>query len=307
MGLAPSASAARTLGDEAGIKSETLQRFLARHGHAGVAEGRGTAKGLRNLRSSFSRTLLVVDEASLASTAQMRDLLRIATTLRIPRVVLVGDEKQLDGVEAGEPFAQLKRAGMQTVVMDEIVRQRDEELKEAVRAGLYGEIGKAFEKLGDRVSEVEKDALGIDVAMRWLELSDAERARTGVIAPSHAFRGEINAVIRGHLIEEGAIHGPARNGERLVSRGMTRAEMADRSNYVVGDTVIFNRPYKTLGVEKGDEREVAGVDEKRGTVHLTDGRGNIVAWKPYLLAAPKQATADVSASLEAALEGEVTT
>ena len=285
MGLAPSASAVRTLGEEAGIKSETLQLFLARHG--GIAEDRGTAKGLRNLRSSFARTVLVVDEASLASTAQMRDLLRIATTLRIPRVVLVGDEKQLDGVEAGKPFAQLKRAGMQTVVMDEIVRQRDTELKEAVRAGLQGEIGKAFEKLGDRVSEVEKDALGLDVAMRWLELPDGERARTGVIAPSHALRKEINVVIRAHLIEEGAIHGPARNGERLVSRGMTRAEMADRSNYKPGDTVIFNRPYKALGVEKGEEREVAGVDEKRGTVRLRDGRGNTVEWRPYLLAAPK--------------------
>ena len=52
----------------------------------------------------------------------MRDLLRIATTLRIPRVVLVGDENQLDGVDGGKPFARLKRAGMQTVVMDEIVR-----------------------------------------------------------------------------------------------------------------------------------------------------------------------------------------
>ena len=202
-------------------------------------------------------------------------------------MVLVGDEKQLDGVEAGRPFAQLKRAGMQSVVMDEIVRQRDTELKEAVRAGLRGEIGKAFEKLGDRVSEVEKDALGLDVAMRWLKLGDVERARTGVIAPSHALRNEINGAIRGHLIEEGKIHGPARRGERLVSRGMTRAEMADRSNYRPGDTVIFNRPYKTLGVEKGDEREVAGVNDKRGTVQLKDSRGNIVEWKPFLLAARK--------------------
>ena len=47
--------------------------------------------------------MLVVDEGSLASTAQTRDLLRIANTLRIPRVVLVGDEKQLDAVDAGNP------------------------------------------------------------------------------------------------------------------------------------------------------------------------------------------------------------
>ena len=79
-GLAPSASAARTLESEAGIESETLQRFVARH--AGIAEDRGTDKGVRNLRSVYTKTLVVVDESSLASTEQMRDLLRIATTLR---------------------------------------------------------------------------------------------------------------------------------------------------------------------------------------------------------------------------------
>ena len=74
MGLAPSASAAKTLGTEAGMKSETLQRFLARN--AGVAEGRLTKKGARDMRDAFSKTVLVVDEASLASTVQARNLLR---------------------------------------------------------------------------------------------------------------------------------------------------------------------------------------------------------------------------------------
>ena len=63
--------------------------------------------------------------------------------------------------------------------------------------------------------------------------------------------------------------------------------MATWSNYSVRDTVIFNRPYKTLGVEKGYEREVAKVDHERGAVHLKDDRGNVVEWKPCLLAAPK--------------------
>ena len=155
MGLAPSASAARTLERESGIESETLQRFLARN--AGVIEGRGTVKGLRQLRASFSKTVLVVDESSLASSEQMRGLLKAATTLRVPRVVLVGDEKQLGAVEAGKPFEQLRRAGMQTAVMDEILRQRDMELKEAVRAGLAGEVKTAFEKLGDRIVQTERE------------------------------------------------------------------------------------------------------------------------------------------------------
>ncbi|MYJ96136.1 MAG: AAA family ATPase [Proteobacteria bacterium] len=106
MGLAPSASAAKTLGPEAGIETETLQRFLARN--AGVAAGRLTRSGQKRMRRAFRKTVLVVDEGSLASTVQARDLLKIANTLRIPRVVLVGDRKQLDAVDAGKPFSQLQ-------------------------------------------------------------------------------------------------------------------------------------------------------------------------------------------------------
>ena len=284
-GLAPSASAARTLERESGIAAETLQRFLARH--AGIIEGRGTARGLRNLRASFSKTVLVVDESSLASSEQMRGLLRVATTLRVPRVVLVGDEKQLGAVEAGKPFEQLRRAGMQTAVMDDILRQRDMELREAVRAGLAGEVRTAFEKLGDRIAQVEREDIGREAAERWLSLSPEERAATGVIAPTRALRDEINETIRAQLVAEGAVSGPARQGEKLVSRGLTNAEMARASNYSAGDTVIFNRRYKTLGVDKGDEREVERVDHERNTVWLRDGNGNLVDWRPYLLAGEK--------------------
>ena len=285
VGLAPSASAARTLSQESGIESETLQRFLARN--AGVIEGRGTVKGLRRLRASFSKTVLVVDESSLASSEQMQGLLRAATTLRVPRVVLVGDEKQLGAVEAGKPFEQLRRAGMQTAVMDEILRQRDMELKEAVRAGLAGEVKTAFDKLGDRIARVEREDIGAEAAARWLKLSPEQRTRAGVIAPTRALRDEINTTIRESLIAEGAVSGPARKGKKLVPRGLTRAEMARASNYSAGDTVIFNRQYKTLGVEKGDEREVARVDYDRNTVWLDGGGGDPVAWRPYRIAAAK--------------------
>ena len=272
LGLAPSASAANTLGNESRIESETLQRFLARH--AGIVEGRGTARGFRNLRAQFSKTVLVVDESSLASSEQMRGLLKAATALRVPRVVLVGDEKQLGAVEAGKPFAQLRRAGMQTVVMEEIRRQRDAALKEAVRARLAGEVKTAFAKLGDRVMQIERDGLGVETALRWLNLPPRERAATGVIAPTRALRDEINATIREGLVAEGAVSGPAHRGEKLVSRGMTREEMAVASNYAVGDTVIFNRLYKTLGVEAGDERTVTGISRTWGNVRLEDGRGD---------------------------------
>ena len=278
IGLAPSASAVQTLASEAGIETETLQRFLARN--AGVAEGRLTKKGAKEMRDAFAKTILVVDEGSLASTVQARDLLRIASAVRIPRVVLVGDSRQLDAVDAGNPFAQLQAAGMPTATMDEIMRQRDPALKEAVEASLRGNIEKAFEKLGGNVAEVKPDNIAGAVAARWLRLSEEARANTGVMAPSHELRQAINGHIRERLAREGRIHGPAMASERLVSKGYTNAERALAANYTPGDVVAFHRPYKRIGVEKGDERRVARVDYKTNEVLLDDRHGGTVAWKP---------------------------
>ena len=49
--------------------------------------------------------------------------------------------------------------------------------------------------------------------------------------------------------------------------------------------VAFHRPYKRLGVEKGDELRVAGVDRKSHTVNLEGADGRSVAWEPGRLAA----------------------
>ena len=287
IGVAPSASAARTLAAEAGIETETLQRFLARN--AGIAEGRVTRKGAKEMRAAFRKTVLVVDEGSLASTVQARDLLRIAAAIRIPRVVLVGDEKQLDAVDAGKPFAQLQAAGMKTAVMDEILRQKDVELKEAVRASLAGEIGKAFGKLGDRIAEVIPDNLAGAAAARWLKLSPRERENTGLMAPSHALRREINGHIRERLARDGVIRGPAFEAERLVSHGYTSAEKMVAANYSPGDVVAFHRDYRSLGVAKGDERRVAGVDHRKGTVMLEGPEGQSVPWRPRQVGAKRGA------------------
>ncbi len=54
----------------------------------------------------------LVDESSLASTNQMREFLsRLGPD---DRVLLIGDIRQHQGVEAGRPFEQLQEAGMRT-------------------------------------------------------------------------------------------------------------------------------------------------------------------------------------------------
>jgi ATP-dependent exoDNAse (exonuclease V) alpha subunit len=125
-GFAPASRAAQKLA-EAGMTTSTLQHHLAKGERPDTGEKR----------------LYVVDESSLASTRQMHEfLLRLH---RNDRVLLVGDVRQHEGVEAGRPFAQLQEAGMHTVKLNEILRQRDLELKEAVEMLARGHVGAAIE------------------------------------------------------------------------------------------------------------------------------------------------------------------
>ena len=105
------------------------------------------------------------------------------------------------------------------------------------------------------------------------------------MAPSHGLRENINAIVRERLVRDGTVHGPATTVERLVSRGYTNAEKTLAANYQPGDTVAFHRPYKRLGVEKGDELRVAGVDHGSRTVKLEGADGRSVAWEPNRIAA----------------------
>ena len=126
-----------------------------------------------------------------------------------------------------------------------------------------------------------------EAAQRWLALSLGDRENCGVIVPTRALRDSINRIIRDRLAAEGNTWGPEWRGEKLLSRSLTRAEAGLHSSYSVGDTLIFNRRYKRLGVEKGDERTVAGIDRERPAVILQDSKGRKVRWRPWEIAGRK--------------------
>jgi predicted ribonuclease YlaK len=98
-GFAPTSRAAQKLG-EAGIETRTLQAHLAQGQRVDTGEHR----------------LYVVDESSLASTKQIHEF--VSRLHPNDRVLLVGDIRQHESVEAGRIFAQLQDAGMKTVKLD---------------------------------------------------------------------------------------------------------------------------------------------------------------------------------------------
>jgi ATP-dependent exoDNAse (exonuclease V) alpha subunit len=85
------------------------------------------------LQQRMTGRVIIVDEAGLVSTRQMRYLCRIAQ-LHQNRLILVGDVKQHTSVEAGDALRALQEyGGVEAARLTEIRRQRDPFLRRAVK------------------------------------------------------------------------------------------------------------------------------------------------------------------------------
>ena len=269
--LAPSAAAARVLADETGARVRTVQWFLTRYGDLGNAAKMAIA------RREHEGSVLVLDESSMTSTAQMQLLMRISERLRAARLVLVGDRGQLRAVGAGEPFRALQDAGIAMAEMDEILRQRDPGLKRAVKALQQGRAAEAVRGFGE-VREVPHEELGAEAARLWLALDEEQRAGTAILAPTHFIRAEIHRVVREGLAREGVLHGRELEIERYVNRHLTAAQRADVRHHEPGDFVIFHSRVPPLRVDEGDACRIARAED--GFVFLDHPSGRTVRIRP---------------------------
>ena len=244
-GFAPTSRAAYQL-EEAGIKSATLQHHLAQGERAHDGGG---------------KHLYFVDESSLASTKQVHEFFE--RLKENERVVLVGDTRQHQAVDAGRPFEQLQEAGMRTARLDDIVRQKDPALKETVEQLARGEVRKAIASLdgqgrvheiGDRAERVQ------EIARTYAEQPEG----TLVISPDNKSRMELNRVIHGELQERGAVSGEEHAVKVLMPRqDMTGVDRAWAAQYEAGDVVRYTKGSRSMGISPGAYAKVASFDNEQ--------------------------------------------
>ena len=208
----------------------------------------------------------------MVGTVQMRALTRIAPQTDVARLALIGDRRQLRAVEAGQPFGLLQDAGMPTARMDEVVRQRDADLRAAVLHMVADEPRLAVEELGNGVLETDGDELGRTAAQLWLDLDPFRRAGTAILAPTHELRAEINAAVRRGLEDEGVLCGPELEIERYVNLHLTRSQKGEAANYRPGDVAVFHHDVYGVSAKAGDACRVLEADDESVLLAHPDGR-----------------------------------
>ncbi len=263
-GFAPTSRAAQKLG-EAGIESSTLQRHLTKSSPP----------------EKVHKNLYILDESSLASTKQMNEFLhRLGPN---DRVLLVGDTRQHEAVEAGRPYRQLREAGITAAKLDEIVRQKDPALKEVVQQLSRGSVKEAIDNLATqgRVHEI------VDRGERLAEIA-REYARqpqgTLVVSPDNQSRREINEAIHRTMQNAGYVDVSEQKQNVLVARQeITGADRRWAGQYTPGDVVRYTKGSQAHGIRPGEYTRVERVNEKENLLTVARQNGERITYDPRRL------------------------
>jgi hypothetical protein len=265
-GFAPTSRASRQL-KEAGIDAGTLQAFLAR---------------ATNPEVDNRKNLYLVDESSLASTNQIREFLsRLGAD---DRVLLIGDIRQHQAVEAGRPFEQLQEAGMRTARLDEIVRQQDPALKATVELLATGQVSAALEALGQqgRVKEIPNAEDRVRaIAKTYVESPD----NTLIVSPDNASRRDLNIAVRQGLKCIGTLS-PEDHTLRILAQrqDMTGAERSWANHYEVNDVIRYTRGSKAIGIGAGTYTSVVAIDPAANLLTVEKPNHELATYDPRRLA-----------------------
>ncbi|MGV0087540.1 conjugative transfer relaxase/helicase TraI (plasmid) [Rahnella aceris] len=259
IGLAPTHRAVKEMRD-VGIEAQTLKSFV-------VDWQQRTAAG-EDVR--YARTLFLIDESSMLGNQDTAAAYQ-AISRGEGRAVAVGDTGQLQSPESGAPFTLMQeRSTLDVAVMNEIVRQRNHDLKSAVYSVIENKAGAALEKM-ERVSPktvprlrsweapghsvVETESPWTRITVDYMSRTPDARERTMIVVQLHEDRQMINKYIHQAMLKEGEL------GEKAVTVPILdritggRHDFNRINDWKAGQVVLANERYLSVtGIDLGTER-----------------------------------------------------
>ncbi|MCB2014910.1 MAG: Ti-type conjugative transfer relaxase TraA, partial [Sphingobium sp.] len=257
-GAALSGIAAEGLENGSGIASRTIASLEHQWG-----------KGREQLTA---RDVLVIDEAGMVGTRQMERVLSHAAKAGA-KVVLVGDQQQLQAIEAGAAFRAIhERHG--GVEISEVRRQHSAWQQDATRQLATGRTGEAIRTYEERgmvhAADTREDAR-TSLIERW----DRERRVNPddsriILTHTNDEVRELNQMAREKMRKAG----------QLGADATIKAARGERQ-FASGDRIIFLRNERGLGVKNGSLGTVAMVSAQSMAVRTDDDREVAFDTKDY--------------------------
>jgi ATP-dependent exoDNAse (exonuclease V) alpha subunit len=199
-------------------------------------------------------------------------------------VLLVGDSRQHQAVEAGTPFEQFQKHGMTTVKLSEIVRQRKPDLKSTVEKLSAREMRAAIDNL-------EREGRIVEIADPKERLSSIASAycespnNTLVVSPRNRERVQLNSLIHRQLRQDGRIGQTDHQMTVYINhQNMTGAERTFANAYRPDEDIIrYNRASKVYGVKVGDYALVTAKNHAENEITVRFENGRQLTYNPQRL------------------------
>ena len=240
LGATISARAAKELEEGSGIESDTVARTLL---------DLDRKKG----RSLDERTVLVIDEAGMVATPEFLRLLKEVHKAG-SKLILVGDERQLQPIGPGAPFLELaERHGRADLV--DVRRQKEAWARQAVKDMAAGDSAAALQTFAEKglltFAETRTESIQ-ELVTAWRK-DGIPSEETLLLASTTA---DVDALNR------------AAQAARMAANelGSFSTEIEGQRMHE-GDRIMFTKNRRTLGIQNG----------ARGTIRSVSGDGERVA------------------------------
>lgn len=172
-------------------------------------------------------------------------------------MVLVGDTKQLQAIEAGRMFQKLQETGaMKTVSMSTVIRQKEETYLELVENVSAKRIDQAFNNL-EKQGRITKIP---DTQERFKAMVNdyVERKDVVIVTARNADRNDLNTAIRQELKEQERLNGAEQTFIVRESKSLSPINLRFANGYDAGD-LVFARKARIFG-RAGAEARVVDVN-----------------------------------------------
>lgn len=266
VGLAPSARAAAELAAATGTRTDTLAKWLHNHDH--LAQLPEQERAWTRLDD---RTILIVDEASMASTLDL-DRLTAAAGRAAAKVVLVGDPGQIGVINGpGGMLAALAHAGHGTE-LEQIHRFRDEWEREAslaLRKGDTAVLG--VYRSQDRLHPCPTGDQALDALFNHWTHARHDGQDPLMLARTRLDVDALNTRARNAALADGQITGPVtRAGERDWQAGdLLRTRRNNR--HLTLDHTLGHARGQDNGQDPSLPGQGSGPGNGQGSAHVRNG------------------------------------
>jgi conjugative relaxase-like TrwC/TraI family protein len=253
IGLAPSWVAADELSASTGIEAFATAKW--RH-------DRSLGRGI----SLDAETLVIVDEAGMASTRDLAGVLAAAHEAGA-KCVLVGDRRQLSSVAGASALRAVADVVGRNATMREIRRQEEPWQKAASILMARGDVDPGLRAYAqkDKIELVSGEA---EARARVIACWREARARYGedvlILTRRNQDAAALNRAARDVLKSEKRVA-----SEDVVVTAIDRAEKAGNLELAVGDTIRFGETVPKLGIRNGTRANVLRIGpDSAGSLHM---------------------------------------